>query len=425
MSNLISEFFLSSILRQAHRYSRSSPPGDQVAELASNLSPESYPDSSNGHVASDAVNSLDPGIIHGPLTSSPVEEDGGLDTELEALQADRQTSLPAAYGSSSLVPLRLASLRSNLDDIDNDISDNPLFGTPDGLRRNSGANTSPAQMSPAEGPSRRSTGNASLYGPGSRRGNSSLPADDGMGAMRQAIISIQAKDVSTEEKARMMHQLLARNHHGTQRSALAKPYAQEYLQLDTATSQELPGGPATLSSFLWQMNGDEDDSPSVKHRTLNLSPEDLERTYAPIPPPEPDEDGDIVVPDITGDEPQVLGCQHYQRNVKLQCSTCHRWYTCRFCHDEVEDHLLIRNATKNMLCMLCGCAQPAGESCAECGESASWYYCDVCKLWDNDPNKSIYHCNDCGICRKGRGLGKDFFHCKVTSHRYPSSDLSS
>ena len=36
-----------------------------------------------------------------------------------------------------------------------------------------------------------------------------------------------------------------------------------------------------------------------------------------------------------------------------------------------------------------------------------------CKLWDDDPHKSIYHCNDCGICRIGKGLGKDFFHCKV------------
>jgi hypothetical protein len=44
-----------------------------------------------------------------------------------------------------------------------------------------------------------------------------------------------------------------------------------------------------------------------------------------------------------------------------------------------------------------------------------------CKLWDDDPEKSIYHCNDCGICRIGQGLGKDFFHCKVGCFLSPSS----
>lgn len=67
-----------------------------------------------------------------------------------------------------------------------------------------------------------------------------------------------------------------------------------------------------------------------------------------------------------------------------------------------------------MLCMFCGAAQRASDSCVNCGESAAYYYCGICKLWDNDPSKSIYHCNDCGICRKGRGLGKDFIHCKVS-----------
>ena len=36
------------------------------------------------------------------------------------------------------------------------------------------------------------------------------------------------------------------------------------------------------------------------------------------------------------------------------------------------------------------------------------YYCDRCKLWDDD-STPIYHCYECGICRVGHGLGKDFF----------------
>src|SRR5271163_2533028 len=38
----------------------------------------------------------------------------------------------------------------------------------------------------------------------------------------------------------------------------------------------------------------------------------------------------------------ILGCQHYRRGAKLQCSTCNQWATCRHCHDETEDHKLIR-----------------------------------------------------------------------------------
>ena len=74
---------------------------------------------------------------------------------------------------------------------------------------------------------------------------------------------------------------------------------------------------------------------------------------------------------------------------------------------------MIAKDTKNMLCMFCEEAQKAGEACVSCGESAAVYYCSICKLWNNDHDKSIYHCTDCGICRIGRGLGKDFFHCKV------------
>jgi hypothetical protein len=67
-----------------------------------------------------------------------------------------------------------------------------------------------------------------------------------------------------------------------------------------------------------------------------------------------------------------------------------------------------------MLCMLCGCAQRASEACVKCAEPAAKYYCNVCKLWDDHPDKPVYHCADCGICRKGVGLGKDYFHCKVS-----------
>lgn len=67
-----------------------------------------------------------------------------------------------------------------------------------------------------------------------------------------------------------------------------------------------------------------------------------------------------------------------------------------------------------MMCMYCKKIQLAGAHCVNpsCQKTVAKYYCGECKLWDNDDRKSIYHCHDCGICRIGKGLGKDYFHCE-------------
>lgn len=112
-------------------------------------------------------------------------------------------------------------------------------------------------------------------------------------------------------------------------------------------------------------------------------------------------------------EKNILGCSHYQRNCKLECPTCLKWYPCRFCHDqEVLDHKLQRNAVKHILCMKCNAPQvPDTAYCVNCEEELANYFCNKCVLYDNDPSKDIYHCDKCGICRLGLGIGKDYFHC--------------
>ncbi|KAI9144781.1 zinc-ribbon-domain-containing protein, partial [Paraphysoderma sedebokerense] len=109
-----------------------------------------------------------------------------------------------------------------------------------------------------------------------------------------------------------------------------------------------------------------------------------------------------------------FGCKHYMRSVKLQSHCCGKWVVCRFCHDEVSDHAIVRQKTKLMMCMKCFHVQPCSQFCTnpECNAKVSRYYCNECKLWDDDPKKNIYHCYDCGICRIGKGLGQDYFHCK-------------
>ncbi|KAH9249108.1 hypothetical protein BASA81_013181 [Batrachochytrium salamandrivorans] len=116
---------------------------------------------------------------------------------------------------------------------------------------------------------------------------------------------------------------------------------------------------------------------------------------------------------VTYHTPSIMGCKHYQRCAKLQAHCCGKWDTCRFCHDEVSDHTIVRSLVVTMMCMFCNLVQPAGQDCVNpaCGKRVARYYCKECKLWDDDPRKTIYHCHDCGICRIGKGLGIDYFHC--------------
>lgn len=64
--------------------------------------------------------------------------------------------------------------------------------------------------------------------------------------------------------------------------------------------------------------------------------------------------------------------------------------------------------------LACGCpfvpCPPSG-SCASCSTKLASYYCSICHLWDDEPGRAIYHCPFCNVCRRGQGLGVDFFHC--------------
>lgn len=109
-----------------------------------------------------------------------------------------------------------------------------------------------------------------------------------------------------------------------------------------------------------------------------------------------------------------LGCAHYLRAVKLRAACCGRLYTCRLCHDDAEKtHVLDRYSTTEILCMRCTTLQPVSDRCAnvKCGKVFAHYFCAVCKIYDDDASRSVYHCPSCNVCRVGKGLGIDFFHC--------------
>lgn len=132
------------------------------------------------------------------------------------------------------------------------------------------------------------------------------------------------------------------------------------------------------------------------------------------------EDDDLVIvneedktPTYHNETMEIFGCPHYQRNCKMECPRCKKWFGCPICHDEsITDHKFIRENTNHIMCLKCFNVQEPSDFCDQCDIQFALYYCSKCKLYDNDENKDIYHCDDCGICRLGLGLGQDFFHCK-------------
>lgn len=121
----------------------------------------------------------------------------------------------------------------------------------------------------------------------------------------------------------------------------------------------------------------------------------------------------------------VLGCEHYSRSCKLRHPVTGQLFTCRLCCEEVRSSnkyaygsipVLDRHAVKEVLCMKCGSLQPAGPKCVnpDCeseGARFARYFCSICNLYDDDEQKTIYHCPYCNLCRKGKGLGIDYRHC--------------
>ncbi|CAL0330170.1 unnamed protein product [Lupinus luteus] len=110
----------------------------------------------------------------------------------------------------------------------------------------------------------------------------------------------------------------------------------------------------------------------------------------------------------------IHGCKHYKRNCKLLAPCCNQLHTCIHCHNEVSepDHSLDRKSITKMMCMKCLVIQPISATCStiSCGNlSMAKYYCRICKLFEDE--REIYHCPYCNLCRVGKGLGVDYFHC--------------
>ncbi len=132
---------------------------------------------------------------------------------------------------------------------------------------------------------------------------------------------------------------------------------------------------------------------------------------AGLVPGEDTEAAQISIKSFHDAERGILGCKHYARKAMLVAPCCDKEVVCRLCHDDLLDHKMDRYQVKEMRCMECGMRQPIAQHCSGCKAELAKYYCSICHLLDDDPDKEIYHCPFCNFCRRGKGLGKDSFHC--------------
>ncbi len=442
MSQYLSTFLIDPVVRQARRFSRPAddssqsearptfqsdePPSghDELAEAATAAHEEFPP------LTIDAESLPTSTVTSDREVSSPTTLNHLEDGELQALR-DGYTSEPPLHMLETEAPEPDARSRSYTSAAADEISNHPLHSASVGLRSTTSSFSNSIRsfldptMSPADPSARTSRSNTQdtrdRGDSGGSQSEGALPADDGMNQMRKRIIDIQRADSSNEIKARLVHGLMTERHNSSQQSLHPKR-AHSPVSMDGSERPLPPSSPKSTENLTQIVSPPISSSFSADPTNpFHLSPKDLKPTFRPKPALHLGDGGQDSTSMDIDEASRILGCEHYKRNVKLQCSACQRWYTCRFCHDAVEDHNLNRRETKNMLCMLCGCAQPAAEECSLCSERGAWYYCDVCKLWDDSSDKNIYHCNDCGICRVGEGLGNDFFHCMV-GHLNP--DLS-
>jgi len=123
---------------------------------------------------------------------------------------------------------------------------------------------------------------------------------------------------------------------------------------------------------------------------------------------------------------EAYGCEHYQRKCQILSPCCQIWYSCRLCHNDqykgpkapgCKVETMDRKAISKVKCLLCQTEQPQSNQCENCKIEFAKYYCPVCKLWNDNPTKGIYHCEKCGICRVGSP--DDYFHCDTCNGDFP------
>ncbi|MCJ1435459.1 hypothetical protein MMC27_004832 [Xylographa pallens] len=355
MSHYLSTFLYEPIARQARRFS-SPHITDAVDEFTFRHDSET-----NGRLrvyeeedssALDIDDNHEMSTISGlPLVISPTSEIGGLEEELQALRHNEPGSSPFDRGSTASSDQTVGASRSGTTPLeirhqeDAETINNHSRRTTTRFRStntsiSSSMNDTGLAHNGSPSGSRQSTlQGAVVSGIQSYLNDGVLPEDDGMRVMRKKIIEIQSQDISIAEKSRLMHELMIQpysSHH----PSLLLPHYPRNRSPGSFRSQERPFTPSSGLSISDTMHSSPPQtsvsSIGDQENICQVTLEDLAPTYW-IPPVIPIASinasdpvtrysaENLMVQDEQDDQDRDLGCAHYKRNVKLQCSACYRW----------------------------------------------------------------------------------------------------
>ncbi|KAI9811441.1 MAG: hypothetical protein M1827_005424 [Pycnora praestabilis] len=261
-----------------------------------------------------------------PVVSSPTREDWGLEAELQTLQNGGLVGESSrTAGTGEVTSQRSGSIRSTT-------SDNPLYRIPERFRSANASFSSsvpslldtPVDSFLGQDETRSATASYS-----SRMGQGSLPADDGMSLLRKRIIEIREMEGSSTEKARLMHEVMTKQHNSSQASLHAP---QMHRPQSPASLMSQDGGPLTPHSshsgveYIHNLPTPTSVSPIAEiDNPYRLTADALQPSFVPVPisPPIHTNSANgrraslsFELNSSMEDERRSLGCQHYKRNVK-------------------------------------------------------------------------------------------------------------
>ncbi|KAH8197636.1 hypothetical protein TruAng_008220 [Truncatella angustata] len=384
MSSMVSEYIIRPALQQVRRFSRSSAVSEADPPASPHIRFKDRPSSRD-----EAISETEEGSClkdGDDSTSPPASPQSPVAPRLgsEAVQSIGQTTFPAL---SRTVPVRSPQdeASANSEAVAEHIPESPNTTRERDTSDVSMRSAPPLETAAIEDAARDVV---TSVPPAAERPDP-LPEDDGMGALRKRILEIQAKQLPAPEQARLIHQLLMESY----KRSRGTTSAERPVSPTSANGWEQKQSHGVLDTFIWQhLLGEE-----AEIESFHLTEDDVKPTFAPLKPGEDDS------------EYRALGCEHYKRNVKSECSSCGHWYTCRFCHDNTEDHPMTAKDTRHMLCMYCGAAQKVGEACKcnaclninfenahRCIERLLDCDCPICDCWD----EHIKHAYKCPICNK-------------------------
>jgi RING finger/CHY zinc finger protein 1 len=106
----------------------------------------------------------------------------------------------------------------------------------------------------------------------------------------------------------------------------------------------------------------------------------------------------------------IKTCDHFKNNIQVFAECCNKYYDCHLCHNEKNNHKMVRKKIYKVKCINCNCENPPINNCIDCNITFGKKNCNICNIWCNRID-DMFHCEDCGLCRQGNK--KDFYHCKT------------